>query len=85
MVELQKGVNIKGMIWLLEKYKGLTPSEALEIAKQKLTALATRLRYTRKVEAKKINGLFSKVPPKVYSHLQCNNCSTAINSRNKNI
>lgn len=36
MVELQKSVKIRDKIWLLKKYKYLTPSEVLETAKQRL-------------------------------------------------
>ncbi|XP_073427278.1 voltage-dependent calcium channel gamma-8 subunit isoform X2 [Dendrobates tinctorius] len=77
LTEIQKGVKIKNQT-KLDKYKGLTPNEALETAKQRLTAHAARLgRYTRVAEAKKINALFSKEPSKVYSQLQSNNTKTA--------
>ena len=45
--EIQKGVELKDKTRLLGKYKGLSPPEALETAKQRLAALASRLRrYT---------------------------------------
>ena len=57
-----------------DKATGKPPPEALETAKQRLTALASRLRrYTKEAETKKINALFSKEPSKVYSQLQCKN------------
>lgn len=40
-MEFHRGVKIKDKTWLLKKYKGLTLSKALEIAKQRITALAT--------------------------------------------
>ena len=42
--EIQKGVELKDKTRLLEKYKGLSPPEALETAKQRLAALASRLK-----------------------------------------
>ncbi|XP_078026439.1 uncharacterized protein LOC144464171 [Epinephelus lanceolatus] len=56
------------------KYNKLSIPEALETAKQRLTALATRLkRYTKEVEARRINRLFSSEPAKVFSQWQGNN------------
>ena len=37
--EIQKGVELKDKTRLLGKYKGLSPPEALETAKQRLAAL----------------------------------------------
>ncbi len=68
--ELQKGVR-KG---LPKKYNKLSIPEALETAKQRLTALATRLkRYKGEAEARRINRMFSTEPSKVYSQWQGNN------------
>ena len=68
-MELQKGVKIKNKTKLLGKYKEL----ALETAKQRLTALASRLRrYTKDAETKTINALFSKEPSKEHFQLHCN-------------
>ncbi len=56
------------------KYNKLSIPEALKTAKQRLTALATRLkRYTKEVEARRINKMFSTEPAKVYSQWQGNN------------
>ena len=69
--ELQKGVGMKG---IPRKYNKLSIPEALETAKQRLTALATRLkRYTGEAEARRINMIFSTKPSKVYSQWQGNN------------
>ena len=55
---MQKGVKIQKQ--LPDKYSKLSKAEAVETAKQRLTALATRLkRYTREVETKIINRMFS--------------------------
>ncbi|KAA8577610.1 hypothetical protein FQN60_007909, partial [Etheostoma spectabile] len=68
--ELQKGAR-KG---LSKKYNKLSIPEALETAKQRLTALATRLkRYKGEAEARRINRMFSTEPSKVYSQWQGNN------------
>ena len=57
------------------KYNKLSIPEALETAKQNLTALATQLkRYTKEVEARRINKLFSTEPAKVYAQWQGNSC-----------
>ena len=70
--EIQKGVELNDKTRLLRKYKGLSPPEALETAKQRLAALASRLRrYTKEAETKKLNALFSKEPSKVYFQLLC--------------
>eukprot|EP00064_Thunnus_orientalis_P024686 superscaffoldBa00010993_g24989 len=66
--ELQKGVGMKG---IPRKYNKLSIPETLETAKQRLTALATRLkRYTGEAEAKRINRMLSTEPSKVYSQWQ---------------
>jgi len=58
---------------LRQKYQDTTPQVALEIAKQRLTALAARLkRYTREAESRRINRLFTSDPSKVYSMLRGN-------------
>lgn len=81
LMELQKDVEINNKTWLLKKDKHLTTPEALKTAKRGFKALATNLRrYTTEAEAKKVNALFSKEPPKVYSQLQGNNSRTT-NSR----
>ena len=68
--EIQKGVKLKDKTRLLGKYKGLFTPEALETAKQRLAALASRLRrYNKEAETKNINALFSKEPSKLYSQL----------------
>uniref|UniRef100_A0A7N8XHF5 Reverse transcriptase domain-containing protein n=1 Tax=Mastacembelus armatus TaxID=205130 RepID=A0A7N8XHF5_9TELE len=57
-----------------KKYSRLSIPEALETAKQRLTALATRLkRYTREIEARRINRMFSTEPSKVYSQWEGSN------------
>lgn len=63
-MELQKDMKIKDKTWLLKIYKGLTPSGALEIAKQRfISALVTRLRrHIKEAEAKKIHGRREYVP-----------------------
>lgn len=49
-----------------KRYNKKAITEALETAKQSLTALTTRLkRYTR--EAKRMNGLFSKDSSRVFA------------------
>eukprot|EP00064_Thunnus_orientalis_P013602 superscaffoldBa00002245_g13641 len=59
------------------KYNKLSIPEALETAKQRLTALTTCLkRYTGEAEARGINRMFSTEPSKVYSHWQGNNTRT---------
>uniref|UniRef100_A0A3B5PPD0 Reverse transcriptase domain-containing protein n=1 Tax=Xiphophorus maculatus TaxID=8083 RepID=A0A3B5PPD0_XIPMA len=56
------------------KYRQMPIPEALETAKQRLQALASRLkRYTRENESRRINRLFSTQPAKVYSQWQGNN------------
>ena len=51
----EKGL-IKDRSWIENKYNKMSKCEALETAKQKFTALATRLqRYTREDETKRIN------------------------------
>ena len=72
LAELQKGNMVnKGA---RRKYNSLSIPEALETAKQRLSALATRLkRYTKEGEARRINKLFSTEPAKVYSQWQGNN------------
>lgn len=68
--ELQKGVMKK----VPNKFSKLSIPEALGTAKQRLTALASRLkRYTREIEGRRISRLFSKDPAKVYSQWQGNN------------
>ena len=53
------------------KHNKLSIPEALETAKQRLAALATRLkRYTKEIEARRINKMFSTEPAKVYSQWQ---------------
>ena len=62
---------MKGKTGLPKKYRQLSATEALETAKQRLTALATRLkRYSSEVEAKRINRMFSDNPAKVCSQWQ---------------
>ena len=57
-----------------KRYSQMAIPEALETAKQRLQALASRLkRYTRDNEAKRINRLFATQPAKVYSQWQGNN------------
>uniref|UniRef100_A0A669EZW7 Reverse transcriptase domain-containing protein n=1 Tax=Oreochromis niloticus TaxID=8128 RepID=A0A669EZW7_ORENI len=74
LTELQKGATKK----VHKKYSKLSIPEALETAKQRLTALASRLRrYTREIEGRRINQLFSTEPAKVYSQWQGNNKRTA--------
>uniref|UniRef100_A0A3P9C3E3 Potassium channel, subfamily K, member 10a n=1 Tax=Maylandia zebra TaxID=106582 RepID=A0A3P9C3E3_9CICH len=74
LTELQKGATNK----VPKKYSKLSIPEALETAKQRLTALASRLRrYTREIEGRRINQLFSTEPAKVYSQWQGNNKRTA--------
>ena len=71
LVEIQKGADIKDKTRLLRKYKELSPPEALGTAKQRLAALASRLRrYTKEAEVMKMNTLFSKEQSKVSSQLQ---------------
>ncbi|KAK7930440.1 hypothetical protein WMY93_006835 [Mugilogobius chulae] len=56
------------------RYSQMPIPEALETAKQRLQALASRLkRYTKENEAKRINRLFATQPAKVYSQWQGNN------------
>ena len=56
---------------LPKKYTKLSTAEALETAKQRLTALATCLkRYTREVETRRIDRMFSNNLFKVYSQWQ---------------
>ncbi len=56
------------------KHNKLSIPEALETAKQRLTALATQLRrYIEEAEARRINKMFSTEPAKVYSQWQRNN------------
>lgn len=63
--------------------RDLTTSEALEIAKQRLTSLTTRLRrYIREADAKKINALCFKESSKVSFQLECNNIVAAEPPRN---
>uniref|UniRef100_A0A3Q0R276 Hyperpolarization activated cyclic nucleotide-gated potassium channel 3 n=1 Tax=Amphilophus citrinellus TaxID=61819 RepID=A0A3Q0R276_AMPCI len=74
--ELQKGAMKSGVP---KKYNNkLSVPEALETAKQRLTALATCLkRYTKDIEARRINQMFSTEPSKVYSQWQGINMRTA--------
>ena len=59
-------MNIKNE--LLKKVSKLSIAEAMETAKQRLTALVTLLkRYSRTVEARTINRIFSSNSSKVYS------------------
>eukprot|EP00064_Thunnus_orientalis_P015365 superscaffoldBa00002837_g15417 len=72
--ELKKGVGTKG---IPKKYNKLSIPEALETAKQGLTALATCLkRYTGEAEARRVNRMFSTKQFKVYSQWQRNNMRT---------
>ena len=62
--ELEKGKTTK----VPKKYRKLSVTEALETAKQRLTALAARLKsYTRELEAWRINTMFTAEPSRVYS------------------
>ena len=82
--EIQKSVELKNKTRLLGKYKGLSPLEALETAKQRLAALANRLRrYTKDAETKKINALFSKEPSKVPAPVQNHRKTRATKTRNR--
>ena len=57
-----------GKLSKLEKYSKLSVTEALEAAKQRLIAPAARLkRYTRDMEARRINRMFTTEPSKMYS------------------
>lgn len=68
LLKLQKGVI---------KKRYLRSTEALETAKERLTALASHLkRHTRETEARKINKLYFIEPSKVYSQWQRNNITT---------
>lgn len=50
---------------LNKRYSKVFITEALETSKQRLTALATRLkRYDREAEAEGMNGLFSTQDPR---------------------
>lgn len=69
--EAQKGAMKKQVP---KRYNQLPIPEALETAKQRLQALASRLkRYTRDNEARRINRLFATQPAKVYAQWQGNN------------
>ena len=71
--ELQKGETTK----VLKKYSKLSISEALETAKKRLTALDGCLkRYTRDVEARRINRIFTTEPSEVYSQWEGNKMRT---------
>ncbi|XP_055364306.1 uncharacterized protein LOC129604011 [Betta splendens] len=71
MTEAQRGAMKRPMP---KRYSQMTIPEALETAKQRLQALASRLkRYTRDNEARRINRLFATQPAKVYSQWQGNN------------
>nr|XP_049581805.1 uncharacterized protein LOC125972245 [Syngnathus scovelli] len=71
MTEAQKGAMKKQVP---KKYSHMPIPEALETAKQRLQALASRLkRYTRENEARRINRLFTTQPAKVYAQWQGNN------------
>lgn len=60
-----------------KKYSELPKPEALETAKQRLTVLASHLkRYTRKLEGRTINQLYSTEPSKVYTQWQGNTMRT---------
>ena len=68
---LAGGATLRDSSWLRRKYQDVTPKVALEIAKQRLTALAARLRrYTKEAESRRINRLFISDPSKVYSMLR---------------
>ncbi|XP_055361305.1 uncharacterized protein LOC129603548 [Betta splendens] len=71
MTEAQRGAMKRPMP---KRYSQMTIPEALETAKQRLQASASRLkRYTRDNEARRINRLFATQPAKVYSQWQGNN------------
>ncbi|TWW74420.1 hypothetical protein D4764_14G0004230 [Takifugu flavidus] len=75
LTELSRGVNPRTE--RPKKYNKLSIPEALEAAKQRLTALATRIkRYIREVEERRINRVFSTNPAKVYSQWQGNKMTT---------
>lgn len=75
--EVQKGV-MRNRSWMDKQYNKMYITESLETAKQRLTVLVTRLNgYTREEEAKRVNSLFSKDPPRVCSQLQGNNSTRA--------
>lgn len=66
--ELQKGAKKKGVHM---KYSKLPIPQALETARQRLTALDSLLkRYTREIKCRWINQLYSIEPYKVYSQWQ---------------
>ena len=68
--EVQKGVMKKQAP---KRYIQMPIPEALETAKQRLQALASRLkRYTRENEARRVNRLFATQPAKVYAQWQGN-------------
>lgn len=76
---------------LNKRYSKVFITEALETSKQRLTALATRLkRYDREAEAEGMNGLFStqdprsqQDPSRLYSQLQRNNSTSGRNRYHK--
>ena len=71
LAEMAKGKTIKDENRLKKKYKNIPISEALESAKQRLTALAVRLkRYVRQKESQNINRLFATESSRVYDLLK---------------
>lgn len=56
-----------------KRYNEMSIIDVLQAAKQRLITLAIKLKqYTRNTEARRINGLFSKDPSRMYSYLQGN-------------
>lgn len=78
LLELQKGVIKK----MPKKYNKMPIHEDLETAKQRLKSLASHLqRYTRELEARRINQMFSNEPSKVSTGEQYDNCPTKAGDR----